>query len=108
MGKGKLKKTAFSLHPAGFQTAGTGAREPAVGSSNWKQLTDRYSLDLLKSQIFKATRRRGPEGAPVNGRIPRYGSVHAGRIACNQHSRNATESDWPVSVTHSFCTALLL
>jgi hypothetical protein len=73
MGKGKLKKTAFSLHPGSFQASGT--REAAVGSSNWKQLTDRYSLDLLKSQIFKATRRRGQEGAPVNGRIPRYGGA---------------------------------
>ena len=32
---------------------------------------NRYSFDLLKSQLLKATKRRDTDGMPLNGRIPR-------------------------------------
>ena len=36
----------------------------------------RYSFDLLKSQLLKATKRRDPDGMPLNGRIPRSDSFN--------------------------------
>ena len=42
---------------------------PAFASSKHDSL--RYSFDLLKSQLLKATKRRDPDGVPLNGRIPR-------------------------------------
>jgi len=75
LAKGKLKKSAFrfrntnSLRPSA--RGSSGGREPPAGSSQWKQFTERYSFDLLKSQLLKATKRRDPDGMPLNGRIPR-------------------------------------
>ena len=67
MSKGKLKKTAFPFRSS-FQSS---SRETSRGSrgANWNKLTEKYSLNLLKSQIIKATRRRDREGN--NGSIPR-------------------------------------
>eukprot|EP00090_Calanus_glacialis_P013356 TRINITY_DN21999_c0_g1_i1.p1 TRINITY_DN21999_c0_g1~~TRINITY_DN21999_c0_g1_i1.p1 ORF type:complete len:548 (-),score=90.05 TRINITY_DN21999_c0_g1_i1:452-2095(-) len=67
MRKGKLKKTAFPFRSS-FQSSSQEAGH-STRSANWSKLTEKYSLDLLKSQIIKATRRRDREGN--NGSIPR-------------------------------------
>ena len=67
MSKGKLKKTAFPFRSS-FQSSSREAGHSSR-SANWSKLTEKYSLDLLKSQIIKATRRRDREGN--NGSIPR-------------------------------------
>lgn len=77
MGTGQLKKSAFrfrntnSQRPSSVRSSSGGGRELPAGSSQWKQFTERYSFDLLKSQLLKATKRRDPDGVPLNGRIPR-------------------------------------
>merc|ERR1719495_784034 len=58
MSKGKLKKTAFPFRSS-FQSS---SRETSRGSrgrgANWSKLTEKYGLDLLKTRIIKATKRR--------------------------------------------------
>jgi len=76
MGTGKLKKSTFRFRNStnSHRTSvrgSSGGRELPAGSSQWKQFTERYSFDLLKSQLLKATKRRDPDGMPLNGRIPR-------------------------------------
>ena len=58
MSKGKLKKTAFPIHPnlpgPGVSSSSRDARSKGA---NWSRLMEKYNLDMLKSHIMKATRK---------------------------------------------------
>ena len=81
MRKGKLKKTAFPFRSS-FQSSGREVGQSR--SANWSKLKEKYGLDLLKSQIIKATRRRDRSGN--NGSIPRQSFVRQQVLPNEDHN----------------------
>jgi len=111
MSKGKLKKTAFpfrSSFQSSVRESGHGARGRGA---NWSKLTEKYGLDLLKTRIIKATKRRGNRQEGNNGSIPRqsYAGPQVMPTPANIPTRDVEEDAFvgisdPIS--GSFCSPI--